>query len=123
MKCAQHSVFPKIAGGWPKTGILPDDPSFKKYHDIFTRFFDTETCELVDSDGLHPFCLASKMQSEDFPSYRDILRMSHEERVKWFDSMDEELQALYDGGTFEFVSRQDVVNQGEEQLSTTVQQR
>ncbi len=101
---------------WEK---VSDDPLFCAFHDMFTRFYDAETCELQDPDGIHPFCLASKIQSQDYPTYREIMRMEPEERNKWLDSMDEELKALFDGGTFEFVSRKEAVEQGEEIVPTT----
>ena len=98
---------------------VSDDPMFQAFHDKFTRFLDQETCELLDPEGLHPFCLASKMQSEDYPSFREIMRMEPEERNKWMDSMDEELQVLFDSGAFEFVSREEAIRLGEEIVPTT----
>ena len=68
-----------------------DDPTYKRHHDMFTRFFDSETCELLDPDGLHPFCLASKLNADDYPSFKEILQMDRETQDKWFDAMDKEL--------------------------------
>ena len=59
---------------------VSDDPTYQHFHKMFTRFYDEKTCELLDADALHPFALASKMQSDDFPSFREILRMSDDER-------------------------------------------
>jgi hypothetical protein len=98
---------------------VDQEDEFKRFHDIFTRFFDDATCELLDPDGIHPFCLASKMSSEDFPTFKEILRQSPEERNKWLDSMDEEISQLYKQDTFEFVSRSEVEKQGEEIVKTT----
>ena len=70
---------------------------------MFTRFYDPETCELLDGDAIHPFALASKMHNEDFPTFREILRLPEEEKQKWMESMDEELKALYKFKMFEFV--------------------
>jgi len=100
---------------WENVYKLDD---FKRFHDILTRLYDNKTYELVDSDGLHPFCLASKMSSEDFPSYQEIMHLSLEERNKWFDSMDEELSQLYKQGTFKFVQHSEIANQGEDIVKT-----
>ena len=96
-----------------------DDPLFNHFEDLFATHLDRESCELVDSDGLHPFALASKITSEDFPTYREILRMDPQEREQWFDSMDEELQALWENGTFEFVDRSEVEKAAKEIVRTT----
>ena len=98
---------------------VPEDPTYQHFHALFTRFYDDETCELLDGDAIHPFALASKLHNEDFPSYRDIFSMPYDERQKWFASMDEELQALFEFGTFEFVDRADVEKQGEDIVKTT----
>ena len=45
--------------------------------------------------------------------------MDEELRDKWFDAMDKELQDLFKSGTFEFVSRDEVLKQGEEIVPTT----
>ena len=45
--------------------------------------------------------------------------MDEHERNLWMDSMDEELQALFDQGTFEFVERSEVEKQGEDIVKTT----
>ena len=98
---------------------VPDDPVYKQFHAMFTRFFDDRTCELLDPDGIHPFAFASKLHNEDFPSFREILKMPKPERDKWFESMDEELDALYKFGTFEFVEREEVLKEGEDIVQTT----
>ena len=84
-----------------------------------TQFYDTETCELEDPDGIHPFSLASKLNSKDFPFFHEIINMSPEERNKWLDSMDEEIRNLFNQGTFEFVKRKDAENEGKEIVKTT----
>ena len=99
--------------------VVHDDPTFLHFHNMFTRFYDSETCELLDGDAIHPFALASKLHNEDFPSFKEILRLPDDEKEKWMSSMDEELQALHDSGTFEFVDRSEVLKQGEEIVKTT----
>lgn len=76
-----------------------DDPQYKQFDDMLTRFLDEETCELLDADGLHPFALASKMNSVNFSLFKEVLNMPPQERNLWMNSIDEELQALYDHGT------------------------
>ena len=97
---------------------VSDDPYCQYFDEIFTTFYDEETMTILDADAIHPFALASKLHNEDFPSYQDIIRMPPEERNKWMDSMDEELQALYEFGTFEFIPRSEV-EEGEEIIKTT----
>ena len=53
------------------------------------------TKELLDADAIHPLSMASKMESEDYPSFKEILKMDTADRSKWFDSMDEELKVLF----------------------------
>jgi len=77
---------------WDTVG---DDPLYQHFHAMFTRYFDHDTCELVDTDGLHPFALASKMNSADFPSLKEIFRMAPDERNLWFASMDDEFESLF----------------------------
>ena len=61
--------------------VVHDDPTFIQFHSMFTRFFDEATCELLDADAIHPFALASKMHNEDFPTYKEILRMQQMDGV------------------------------------------
>ena len=98
---------------------VSDDPVYQHFHSMFTRFYDPETCELLDGDAIHPFALASKMHNEDFPTFREILRLSEEEKQKWMESMDEELKALYKFKTFEFVDRSEATDQGEDIIKCT----
>ena len=86
---------------------------------MFTRFFDVETCELMDPDGLHPFCLASELNADNYPSFREILRVDKETHDKWFNAMDKELQDVFKSGTFDFVSWDEVLKQGKEIVPAT----
>ena len=98
---------------------VDSDPLYKHFHDMFTRFLDPESYELLDAAGLHPFLLVSKLNSDDFPSFKEVMRMPKEEQDKWFDSMDEELQALFDQGTLEFVPRSEPESKEAEIVKTT----
>ena len=97
-----------------------NDPTHKQHHDMFTCFFDAETCELMDPDGLHPFCLASKLNADNYPSFREILRMDKETCNKWFNAMDKELQDVFKSGTFEFVSQDKVLKTGQGNCSNNM---
>ena len=98
---------------------VSNDPVCKCHHDMFTHFHDAESCELMDPDGLHPFCLASKLDADDYPSFKEILCMDKVPCDKWFDAMDKELQDLFKSATFEFVSQDEALKQGEEIVLTT----
>ena len=89
------------------------------FHELFTAYVDRRTKELLDADAIHPLSMASKMESEDYPSFKEILRMDPDERAKWFDSMDEELKVLFESGVMEFVSRDFVVSQRKEIVKST----
>jgi hypothetical protein len=82
------------------------DQEFQRFHAMFTSQIDHETLELYDAeDAFHPFAFAAKVQSEDFPSYHEILRMDGMERKKWLESMDVEMSDLVARKAFEFVPR------------------
>ena len=99
---------------------VTDDPKYQYFHALFSKFVDRQTKELLDPDAaIHPFSLAAKLENEDYPSYRDIMRMDAEERNKWFDSMDEELTALFKSGACEFVNKDDVIKAKHEIVKTT----
>ena len=89
------------------------------FDELFTFYVDPATKELLDTDAFHPLALSSKMESDDYPSFKEILRMDPEERNKWFDSMDEELKVLFDSGVMEFVDRAEVVAKKQEIVRST----
>ena len=93
---------------------------YQTFHRMFLSQMDGRTKEILDVDlAIHPFSLAAKMESDDFPGFREIMRMDLEERNRWLDSMDEELQALFDQGTVKFVPMSKALEQGEEIVKTT----
>ena len=57
--------------------------------------------------------------ADDCPSFKEILHMDEELCDEWFNTMDKELQDLFKSGTFEFVSWDKVLKQGEEIVQTT----
>ena len=63
--------------------------------------------------------MASKIESEDYPSFKEIMRMSPKERAKWLDSMDEEIQALLKTGACEFADHADVLKERKEIVKST----
>ena len=86
---------------------------------MFMRFHDVETCELVDPHGLHPFCLASKLNADNHPSFKEILCLDKGLCDEWFDATDKELQDLFKSRSFEFVSQDEVLKQGKEIVPMT----
>ena len=89
------------------------DPVYEYFHSLFTAQINAETLELYDpDDAFHPFAFAAKVQSEDFPSYGDILRMEGVERRKWIESMDTEITDLMEREAFELVPRSEVSKLG-----------
>ena len=93
---------------------MENDPVCGCHHDMFAHLYDAETCQLMDPDVLHPFCLASKLNADNYLSFKEILRMDKELWEKWFDAMDKELQDLFKSKTFEFVSQDEVLKQDKE---------
>lgn len=90
------------------------DPMYQYFDHLFRCQLDPETLELFDvDDAFHPFAFAAKVQSADFPSYHDILRMDGEERRKWIESMDVEISDLVDRNAFELVDREAVLKGGD----------
>ena len=67
---------------------VTQDLLYKQFHETFMLYVDPTTKTLLDPDSaIHPFSMASKIESEDYPSFKEIMRMSPEERAKWLDSM------------------------------------
>ena len=73
---------------------MGNDPVYRHHHDMFMRFYDAETCELVDPDGLHSFCLASKLNADDCLSFKEILHLDKELQDQWFNAVACILQKL-----------------------------
>ena len=71
---------------------------------MFAAQVNPETLELYDADAaFHPFIYAAKLQSEDFPTFNEILKMPPEERLLWMRSIDEEFEALIEREAIELV--------------------
>ena len=98
---------------------VSETSQYAYFHELFTRYVDHRTKELLDPDAIHPLALSAKLESEDFPTYREILRMDPVERDKWFDSMDEELKVLFESGVTEFVDRSEVISMKKEIVKST----
>ena len=93
---------------------------YQRFHELFSLYMDQKTKEVLDPDSaIHPFSLASKMESEDYPTFKEIMRMDPKERDLWFDSMDEELKALFDSGACQFIDRAEVQRMKKEIVKTT----
>ena len=97
---------------------VDSEPIYQYYHKIFTAQIDPETLELYDAqDAFHPFAFAAKLQSEDFPTYHDILRMEPIEQAKWLEAMDKEIQDVIDRKCFDLVPRSEPINKGEQVIN------
>ena len=67
----------------------------------------------------HPLILAAKANQEDYPSLRDVLKMSQEDQDAWFKAMHEEMRALEEMGTFELVDREEAESSGKQIVPMT----
>jgi hypothetical protein len=94
---------------------VSEEPLYKHFHNLFSMQIDPETLELLDAqDAFHPFAFAAKVQSEDYPTYSEVLRMDPTERAKWLKSMDIEIQDLIDRKSFVLVPRSEPKSKGEQ---------
>ena len=85
---------------------VSSDPEYHYFDSLFRSQIDNETLELFClDDAFHPFAFASKVQSEDFPTYKEVLQMPDEEHRKWIDSMDVQMSDLFEHKAFELVPR------------------
>ena len=100
------------------------DSLYSVFDDMFKTHVDRKTQEILDPNAaFHPFALAAKVESEDYPTFKEILRMDPEERDKWFAAMDEEMQTLFGSGACEFVDREEVLRLKKEIVKSTWSQR
>ena len=67
----------------------------------------------------HPMTLASKANTEDYPTFREILNMDEEDRKAWFEAMDKEMDGLKDMGTYDVVPRDEALKAGQQIVPTT----
>ena len=96
------------------------DPYLQRFDAMFATQIDPETLQLYDADeAFHPFSFAAKVQSEDFPSYQEILRMDKVERVLWLKAMDAEISELSDREAVELVPRSEPKQLNEEIVKST----
>lgn len=78
-----------------------DDPIAKHFEDLMEATSDPISEEVF---YIHPFALQVRLnQSKDQPTLNQILNMQDDEKSQWFDSMQIELNALWDKGCFEVV--------------------
>ena len=92
---------------------VTDDPMYQYFDSLFRAQIDHDTLQLYDvEDAFHPFAFAAKVQSDDFPTYNKILRMSEEERLKWIEAMDVEISDLVERNAFDLVPRSQALQAG-----------
>ena len=93
---------------------VKSDPEYHYFDSLFRSQIDHETLELFCPDeAFHPFAFASKVQSEDFPTYKEVLQMPDVERRKWIESMDVEMSDLVERKAFELVPRSAAADAGQ----------
>ena len=86
---------------------------YQYFDSLFRAQIDHDTLQLYDvEDAFHPFAFAAKVQSDDFPTYNEILRMSEEERLKWIEAMDVEISDLVERNAFDLVPRSQALQAG-----------
>ena len=66
----------------------------------------------------HPLTLTAKANQEDCPSLREVLRMDRKQQDEWHESMQEEMTALEDKGTFKLIPREEAEQTGEQIVPT-----
>ena len=99
---------------------VDNESLYKQFDRLFSLYVDPVAKELLDPDAaIHPFAMASKLESEDYPTFREILRMDPDERERWFDSMDEEINALFNSGACELADRSEIMKKKLEIVKST----
>eukprot|EP00977_Amphora_coffeiformis_P023186 scaffold12381_cov86-Amphora_coffeaeformis.AAC.2 len=99
--------------------MVTNEPLYAHFHELFARQINPDTLELFDAqDAFHPFAFSAKLQSEDFPTYSDILCMEPIERAKWLQAMDQEINDLLDRNTFELVPRSEPNSKNEQVIKS-----
>ena len=90
-----------------------DDPMYRHFDSLFRAQIDPRTLQLFDAeDAFHPFAFAAKVQSDNFPTFSEFLRMQGEERKRWMDALDTEISDLAERNAYELVPRESVLAQG-----------
>eukprot|EP00977_Amphora_coffeiformis_P012588 scaffold3140_cov87-Amphora_coffeaeformis.AAC.1 len=98
---------------------VTNEPLYAHFHKLFARQINPDTLELFGAqDAFHPFAFSAKLQSEDFPTYSDILCMEPIERAKWLQAMDQEINDLLDRNTFELVPRSEPNSKNEQVIKS-----
>ena len=106
--CSDTITFATVA--WES---VVEDPLYEYFDHLFRANVDERTLELLDVDSaLHPFAFAAKVQSDDFPTYHEVLRMPDDERQRWIEAFDVEMSDLTERQAYELVPRSDVLQAG-----------
>ena len=82
---------------WNERATTPMSRMFQHYERMYTdhrRGFIEE---------FHPFALVAKANQEDYPTYREVLRMNDEDKEEWMESMKDKMEGLYKKGTYELI--------------------
>ena len=78
---------------WNERATTPMSRMFQHYE---RRYTDHRRGYIED---FHPFALVAKANQEDYPTYREVLRMNDADREEWLESMQDEMEGLYKKGT------------------------
>ena len=114
---ADPSVVAFASFNWD---VSVKDPYLAYFDNLFASQIDPKTLALYDADkAFHPFCFAAKVQSEDFPSYQEILKMKPEEQLVWLKAMDEEISELSECEAVELVPQSEPLKLKEEIVKST----
>ena len=80
------------------------DPEYHYFDSLLCSQIDNKTLELFcPDDAFHPFAFASKVQSDDFPTEKEVLQMPDEERCKWIETKHVEMSDLVERNGFKLV--------------------
>ena len=84
---------------WNERATTPMSCMFQHYEWLYT-----DHCRGYIEE-FHPFALVAKANQEDYPTYREVLRMNDEDKEEWMESMKGEMEGLYKKGTYELIDR------------------
>lgn len=82
--------------------VHSSDPIDARFHALLMNSTDPYTNEIMD---IHPLAFGVKVSNADTPTIREVLQSTGKEREEWFHSMNVEIDALQEKGTFELVDR------------------
>jgi hypothetical protein len=76
----------------------------------FERMYTNHCAGYIED--FHPFALATKANQEDYPTYREIMKMNDKDRDKWIESMAKEMEGLHGKGMYELIDCEEAQKSG-----------